>query len=258
MLFAKIVFALGAFVHKSEALQWGRFPIPAQLRLTQVGSQLQTADASTGSGTKSIVERINDIIESANTKIQNSQTLVTAQTSQLDTTEKEVEKTITAVTNNEEARIQCVKDYNKNAISLNGILVDMTTGTQQINDVISVANRVQTNLNNDIKKINEAISVTNDWLVKMDNWVTFVKSETEQIDTAQANLITWGDSVRKNINTHEEAALSLAKTGDDLETQVSDLNNVLLATGALLGYKPATLTIAEASGGFGWLYTAWS
>jgi hypothetical protein len=254
----KAILALGAVVAGVQGLQWGRLPMPTQLRLAQVGHKLQMADAETGGATPGLIDQIDAVVETAAGHVKKSETLVTGLDKELNKTMDLVTTTVSKLTENEVQRISLIKDFNFNAISLNGILVDMTTGTQQINDVISMANRIKTNMASDIKKINDAIGVTNDWLVKMDNWVTFVTTETKQIDEAQANLVKWGDLAKENINTHNLATVRLAKEGDDLETQISDLNSALLATGAMIGYTPTTLTMAEATGGFGWLYTTWS
>ncbi len=241
-----------------NGLQWGRFPIPKQLGFTEFQGRLQTADATTGTTPMGLTDEINTVIQASASSVNQSQTLVNAQLNELNVTSQLVTKTVNQVTENEADRIVLIKEYNKNVLSLNAILVDMTTGAQQINDVIAVANRIKTNIANDIRKINDAITVTNDWMVKMDSWVAFVKDETQQIDQAQANLVSWGDSTKTNINLHEVAAVKLAREAYDLETQISDTSNLLLATGGLIGYTPKTLTMAEAAGGLGWQYTYWS
>ena len=117
---------------------------------------------------------------------------------------------------------------------LNQNLVDMTTGSQQINDVIAVSNRIKTNLVSDINTLNNAIMVVNDWMVKMDAWVVFVRDETTQIDQAQANMLNWGEATKNNINTHEVSAMRLARQAYDIETDISQMNNLLLGTGQLM------------------------
>lgn len=236
-------------------LQWGRFPVPQQLGMTELMGRLQTAPVSTPVG---LADQINALIQSASEKVANSQSVVAAQLNELNVTNGIINRTIAQVEANEEARIAQVKEYNKNVLALNGVLVEMTTGSQQINDVIATANRVKKNIANDIKRINDAISVTNDWMVKMDAWVAFVKEEVKEIDQAQANLVRWGDATKNNINLHEVAAVKLAREAFDLETQISSMTNLLLSSGKLLGYTPSTLTIAEAAGGLGWSYTYWS
>jgi hypothetical protein len=249
---------IAALLSVASGLQWGRFPVPTQIALTEHMGRLQTADVSSPSSSKGILDQIDDVIQTAASNVQQSQTIVTAQLSELNVMNGMINQTVMLVQNNERVRIALIKDFNKNVMSLNSALVDMTTGAQQINDVISMANRIKTNLANDIKKINDAINVTNDWMVKMDSWVAFVKDETHQIDEAQANLVRWGDTTKNNINLHEVAAMKLAREAYDLETEISDMSNYLLATGRLLGYTPSVLTMAEAAGGLGWAYTYWS
>lgn len=249
---------IAALVSVVSGLQWGRFPVPTQIALTERMGRLQTADVSNPSSSTGILDQIDDVIQTAASNVQQSQTIVTAQLNELNVTNGMINQTVMVVQNNERVRIALIKDFNKNVMSLNSVLVDMTTGAQQINDVISMANRIKTNLANDIKKINDAINVTNDWMVKMDSWVAFVKDETHQIDEAQANLVSWGDTTKNNINLHEVAALKLAREAYDLETEISDMSNNLLGTGRLLGYAPSVLTMAEAAGGLGWAYTYWS
>jgi len=91
----------------------------------------------------------------------------------------------------------------------------------------------------------------NDWMVKMDAWVVFVRDETTQIDQAQANMLNWGEATKNNINTHEVSAMRLAREAYDIETDISQMNNLLLGTGQLMGYTPKTITIAQANGGLG-------
>jgi hypothetical protein len=165
---------------------------------------------------------------------------------------------VTQVESNENGRVGIIKEHNKQVMEMNQALIDMTTGSQQINDVISVANRIKTNLANDIRKLNEAIMVTNDWMVKMDSWVVFVQDEAHQIDNAQANLLKWGDVTKENINTHEVSAVKLARAAYDLETQIMQVNNFLLGTGELMGYTPTTLSIPEAAGGIPSILSFWS
>ena len=250
------IFIWGAVV--VHGLQWGRFPIPNQLGLTEIRGRLQTTDSSSPTTSLGLADQVNAVIQAAAASVGQSQSLVNAQLNELNVTNDLVSRTVNQVTQNEGDRVSLVKEYNKNVLSLNSILVDMTTGAQQINDVIAVANRVEKNVANDIKKINDAINVTNDWMVKMDSWVAFVKEETSQIDQAQANLVTWGDATKNNINLHEVAAIKLAREAYDLETQISEMSNFLLGTGGLIGYTPTTLTMAEASGGLGWHYSYWS
>lgn len=249
---------IAALVGLASGLRWGRFPIPTQIALTERMGRLQTADLSSNSTAAGIMDQIASIIQTAAATVNQSQTIVTAQLRELNVTNGMINQTVMLVQNNEHVRIALIKDFNKNVMALNAVLVDMTTGSQQVNDVISTANRIKTNLANDIKKINDAINVTNDWMVKMDSWVAFVKDETHQIDEAQANLVSWGDATKNNINLHEVAAVKLAREAYDLETQISDMSNFLLGTGRMLGYTPSTLTMAEAAGGLGWAYTYWS
>jgi hypothetical protein len=255
----QVVLWSGLLAGIGNSLQWGRFPVPSQLGLTEVMGRFQTTDSSSSSSSGGgIVDQINTVIASAASSVNQSQTFVTAQLNELNVTNGMINRTVQGVSDNEAKRIGLIKDFNGNVMSLNTILVDMTTGSQQINDVISTANRIKTNIANDIKKINDAINVTNDWMTKMDSWVAFVKSETSEIDQAQANLVTWGDSTKNNINLHEVAAVKLAREIYDLETTIADMSNYLLGTGTLFGYTPTTLTMAEASGGLGWQYSYWS
>lgn len=244
----------------AQALEWGRYRIPTRLGLTELVTRLQDAGTNVSSLATSggLVDQINQVIQSASNTVSKTQSLVAAQQSELNVTNNLVNQTITQVEANENNRIAAIKEYNKNVLSLNGILSDMTTGSQQINDVISMANRVKNNLAHDLNSINEAIAVTNDWMVKMDSWIAFVKDETQQVDQAQASLVSWGDSTGSNINLHEVAAVKLAREVYDLETNISSTANFLLATGQMLGYTPQTLTVVEASGGLGMPYTPWS
>ena len=251
----------------SSGLQWGRFPMPTQLGLTELMHRVETAAmagssssaaTTTGTTTGGVADDIKTLIDSVQKKTQDTQKLVDAHLLELDKANGEIGKAVTQAQTNEHNRIGLVKEYNQGVITLNQLLVEMTTGSQQINDVISTANRVKRNLAKDIQIINDAITVTNDWMVKMDNWVTFVKAETSEIDDAQANLVKWGDSTKTNINVHEIAAIKLAREAYDLETEITDMSNFLLSTGKMLGYSPQTLTMAEAAGGLGWSYTYWS
>ena len=240
-----------------ELYGWGRFPLPHQLGFSQLVNQLQT-DVTTNTTSLTLIDQINALINSSAQKVAQSQSLVTAQLNELSVERGTVNKTVGQVANNEATRISIIREYNKDALALNNLLVDMTGGSQQINDVIGVANRVKKNLAADIQRVNEAIAVTNDWMVKMDSWVNFVTDETNQIDAAQANLLKWGDATKDNINLHEVAEVKLGRETYDLETEIVQLSNYLLSTAQMLGYTPNTLTIAEAAGGLGWNYTFWS
>ena len=259
----KVIFCLFTILSFGDAklygrhAGWGRFPVPTQLGLTELVGRLQ-ADSTTNTTALSLTDQINALISSASGKVAQSQALVTAQLNELTVAGQTVNRTVAQVATNEAARISIIKEYNKDAMVLNQLLVEMTTGAQQVNDVIGVANRVKKNLAADIRRVNEAIAVTNDWMVKMDSWVSFVTDETAQIDQAQANLLAWGDATRENVNLHEVAAQKLGREAYDLETQIIEVSNLLLSTGAMMGYTPSTLTIAEASGGLGWDYTYWS
>jgi hypothetical protein len=250
---------LGALVlvPMTAGLRWGRLPVPTQLGLTERMGRLETTGTAASSAL-GLADQINAIVQEAANSVNQSQAIVSAQLNELAVTNSMINQTVQLVESNEQVRIALIKEYNKNVLSLNGVLVEMTTGAQQVNDVIATANRIKTNIANDIKKINDAIAVTNDWMVKMDSWVAFVKDETQQIDQAQANLVSWGDATKTNINLHEVAALKLAREAFDLETKISSTNNFLLGTAKMLGYNPSTLTIAEATGGLGWAYTYWS
>jgi hypothetical protein len=230
--------------------KWGKYPLPRSLGLYQLVGQLQ-ADDSTSTTTLSVTDQINAIIAEAAQSIANSQQVVTAQLKELSVTEQMVNQTVDQMETNEDARVSLIKQYNNNAMSMNQNLVDMTTGSQAINNVISVSNRVKTNLVSDINTLNNAIMVVNDWMVKMDAWVVFVTDETNQIDGAQASLLDWGEATKNNINTHEVSAMKLAREAYDIETQISQMNNLLLGTGRLLNYVPTTLTMPQASGGLG-------
>ena len=236
---------------------WGKYPTPSQIGLSELVGRLQTM-TDTNTTSLSLSDQINALIESAATQVSKSQSLIGAQLNELNVASDIVNRTVIQVEANEAARISIIREYNKNALGFNQILIDMTSGSQQINDVISVANRIKKNLANDIRRINEAISVTNDWMVKMDAWVSFVLDETTQIDQAQANLLKWGDATKNNINLHEVAAMKLGREAYDLETEIIDMSNFLLSTGKMMGYTPATLSIPEAAGGLGWSYTSWS
>ena len=242
---------IGGFsvVHAVET-RWGKYPLPRSLGLYELVGQLQTSD-STNTSTLSVSDQINAIIGDAAKSIANSQQLVTAQLNELAVTQQMVNQTVDQMETNEDARVAIIKQYNNNAMLLNQNLVDMTTGSQQINDVIAVSNRIKTNLVSDINTLNNAIMVVNDWMVKMDAWVVFVRDETNQIDQAQANLLNWGEVTKNNINTHEVSAMKLAREAYDIETDISQMNNLLLGTGQLMGYVPKTLTITQASGGLG-------
>jgi len=240
-----------------HAWGWGRFSIPKPLGLHQLVSELQS-DNTTATTALSIPDQINALILSASDAIAHSQTLVNAQLNELGVAEKIVNQTVAQVEANEDARVGIIKEYNKEVMEMNQGLVDMTTGSQQVNDVISVANRIKTNLANDIRKLNDAIMVVNDWMVKMDAWVVFVKDEVTQIDVAQANLLKWGDTTKDNINTHEVTAIKLAREAYDLESQILQTNNFLLGTGEMMGYTPSTLNIPEAAGGLGDAFSFWS
>lgn len=249
------VLSILAIAH--QVAGWGRYPMPQDLGLTELMSRLQDAGAPATSN-MGLVDQINQlVIESADT-VSKSQNLVEGHMKELYVTYGIVNKTIEQVAVNEANRIALIRDYNKNALSLNRIHTDMTTGAQQINDVLSMSQRTKKNLHDDIRRINDAIDVTNDWLVKMDEWASFVRSEKSKIDEAQAGLVKWGDRTKQNLNLHEVSATKLAREAYDLETQISDLTNIVLSCGELLGYKPKTLTIPEVSGGLGWEYTFWS
>lgn len=250
------IFLLPA-VWSAKTGRWGKLALPHQLGLTELVTKLSKS-GTTNTTSLSLADQIQAYMLSTAQQLARSQTLVSAQLNELAVASDIVNRTTAQVELNEQARISIIKTYNENALLSNQILVDMTTGSQQINDVISVANRIKGNLATDIARLNEAISVTNDWMVKMDAWVVFVLDETTQIDQAQANLLQWGDATKENINTHEVAAMKLAREAYDLETQIVELNNMLLSTGSLLGYTPATLSIPDAAGGFGWTYSYWS
>jgi hypothetical protein len=236
---------------------WGRFNVPKPIGLHQLVTELQTNNGTAVSGL-GISDQINALIEAAGSAISHSQSLVDAQLHELEAAEKIVNQTVAQVEANENARVGVIKEYNKEVMEMNQALIDMTTGSQQVNDVISVANRIKTNLANDIRRLNEAIMVVNDWMVKMDSWVVFVKDESASIDMAQANLLKWGDTMKGNINTHEVSAVKLAREAYDLETQIMQCNNFLLGTGELMGYTPETLSIPEAAGGVPSVLSFWS
>jgi hypothetical protein len=251
------IFGLFILVSSTDALSWGKFPLPRQMGLSELVTKLSQS-GTTNTTSMSMADEINTLMETIKVKVNQSQTLVAAQLNELSVASELVNRTVAQVEVNEQARISIIKTYNQNAVQSNQMLVDMTTGAQQINDNIAVSNRIKSNLATDIVRINDAISVTNDWMVKMDAWVAFVLDETTQIDQAQANLLQWGDATKENMNTHEVAALKLAREAYDLETQIVEVNNIVLGTGALLGYTPATLSIPDAAGGFGWSYSYWS
>lgn len=254
----KIIFVgLISTIAAGKFNRWGRFPIPTQLGLSELVGQLQT-DVTTNTTDLSLTDQINVLISSSSDTVDKCQSLVAAQLNELTIAGQTVNRTVTQVEANEEARISVIKEYNKDVLGMNNILVEMSSGSQQVNDVIGVANRVKKNLAEDIRRVNEAIAVTNDWMVKMDAWVNFVTDETVQIDQAQANLLKWGDATKDNINLHEVAAVKLGRETYDLETQIIEIGNLLLASGAMMGYTPTTLTMAEATGGLGWSYTYWS
>ena len=243
----------------ANGLEWGRYRVPSRLGLTELVSRLEHAGTSVSAAAPGgLADQINALIQSASEIISRTESLVLAQQSELNVTNNLVSQTISQVEANENNRIAAIKEYNKNVLTLNAILTDMTTGSQQINDVISLANRVKKNLANDIVSINEAIGVTNDWMVKMDSWIAFVKDETEQVDQAQASLVSWGDSTGVNVNLHEVAAVKLAREVYDIETSISAATNFLLGTGNMLGYTPQSLTVVEAAGGLGWSLSPWS
>lgn len=252
-------FILPILIEQASGLEWGRYRVPTRLGFSELVTRLHDAGAQVSSeGPRGLVDQINQLIQSASNTVSKSQGLVAAQQSELNVTNTLVNQTITQVEENENKRIAAIKEYNKNVLSLNMILTDMTSGSQQLNDVISMANRVKKNLADDIANINEAISVTNDWMVKMDSWIAFVKDETQQVDQAQASLVSWGDFTGSNINLHEVAAVKLARQVYDLETNISATTNFLLGTGAMLGYTPQSLTVVEAAGGLGWSLSPWS
>ena len=236
--------------------------MPTQLGMSELMVRVKGADGASQSGGSSgsvgIVDAINAVVQAAADQLGRSQRVVEAHANELAVTDGLITQSITQVETNENNRIALVKEYNQGVLGLNQMLVEMTTGSQQINDVISLANRVKNNLATDIHIINDAITVTNDWMVKMDNWVTFVKQETHEIDEAQANLVKWGDATKNNMNLHEVAAIKLAREAYDMETEISDMSNFLLSTGKLMGYAPQTLSMAEAAGGLGWAYSYWS
>ncbi len=256
-IFFRPLLALPAILAGPAPTRWGKLNLPRQIGLSELVSKLSRSD-TTNTTSLSLADEISAYMTTTAEQVAKSQTLVAAQLSELSVAEDIVSRTTSQVELNEDARIAIVKTYNDNALQSNQLLVEMTTGSQQINDVISVANRIKGNLATDISRLNDAISVTNDWLVKMDAWVAFVLDETTQIDQAQASLLAWGDSTRDNCNTHEVAAMKLAREAYDVETQIVELNNLLLSTGALMGYTPSTLSITDAAGGFGWTYSYWS
>lgn len=241
---------VGLTVAHAIETKWGKYPLPRSLGLYELVGQLQASD-STNTSTLSVSDQINEIMGSASKSIANSQQLVSAQLNELSVTQQMVNQTVDQMETNEDARVAIVKQYNNNAMLLNQNLVDMTTGSQQINDVIAVSIRIKTNLVSDINTLNNAIMVVNDWMVKMDAWVVFVRDETTQIDQAQANMLNWGEATKNNINTHEVSAMRLARQAYDIETDISQMNNLLLGTGQLMGYTPKTITIAQANGGLG-------
>jgi hypothetical protein len=238
----------------SLAVQYNRLSYPSPLHLSELVNRL----TEPSSPSVSLDDRIRAVILSAGWKIGNATDLVSAQLRELNLTESNLNKTVSSVESNENARQTCIVEYNSAALHLNQLINDMTLGSQQINDVIGLTNRVKATLHSDITKINEAIDVTNDWLVRMDSWVSFVSAETSQIDGAQAKLLDWGDKTRQNVNFHEVAFLQLGRDTLNLGTDIASLQNSILAMGNALGYTPATLTITEAAGGtsdglFPWL-----
>ena len=247
----------GVLAQTSALTRWGQHPLPSQFGLSELMGRL--ADSSTTTTTQlGLVDQINAIISQTAEKVGRSQSLAAAQLNELNVTTGIINQSISLVESNEHKRIALIKEHNKNVLQLNQVLTEMTTGAQQMNDVISLGNRVKKNLAQDLRRLNEAIGVTNDWMVQMDSWATFVRAEKTKIDAAQGALVSWGDGTKNNLNLHEVAAVKLAREAYDLESDISGMTNLLLSTGKILGYTASTLTIPEASGGLGWQYTYWS
>jgi hypothetical protein len=250
----KLVLLLALATH---ANCWRGLSIPKPLGLSELMNRLQDA-TTTQVSNAGLVDQINQLISESAATISRSQNLVNGHLKELNVTNDIVNKTMLQVDENEAYRLALIRQYNKVALGLNSVQTDMMTGAQQINDVLGLSQRIKTNLANDIKRINDAINVTNDWLIKMDEWMTFMRSESDKIDQAQAGLVKWGDATKQNLNLHEVSATKLARETFDLETQISDVANVLLSSGNLIGYQPKTYTLPEVSGGLGWEYTFWS
>ena len=187
-------------------------------------------------------DQVNDTL--ANTKL-----LIESQEQELYLTSQAVNRSVTHVENNEDARQACLISFNNGATTLNGVLSGMVTGAQLINNVIDVANRVKTTLKTDLGLLNRNIAVLDDWQPVMTEWANFVEEQTSILDNSQSKLQIWGDEVKAAINQEKISIIELGREVFNLETEILSWHDQLSSIGQMFQYTPVLLTVYEAMNG---------
>lgn len=212
---------------------------------------------STDTSQMSIGDQVGSLISQWGTSIGGVATQVNMSITELSAAVMMVNQSLSQLSSNELGRQSVVIEYNKISNSLNSVLSDMTAGSQSVNSLVALANRISASEQSSITDTNNSIGVLNDWMVNMDSWVQFILQETNQIDVSQGNLVTWGDSVSQAINAHEISTMELAQGMFELESQVITINDAISSIVNVTGYKSSALSITDASGGTGWGYMYW-
>lgn len=173
-------------MHNGGRGGWGRYPDPLSMEpshnshLSALVSKLSSysfatdtapvsssnTSASVGSlpvngngNSDSLIARIDAAITNANVQLTSTDSMVNAQLQELQAASSIVNKSIQQVLANENGRQAIILQYNSLAVQLNDVTADMTTGAQQINNIVSIGNRIKRTINDDVTKCNEAISV---------------------------------------------------------------------------------------------------
>ena len=199
-------------------------------------------------------------VDQVNDTLTNTEVLINSQAQELYFTSQAINRSVTHVGNNEDARQACLISYNTAAISLNAVLAGMVTGAQLLNNVIDVANSAKTTIAKDIQRLNRDINILDLWSPIMTDWANFVETQTTLIDSGQTQIVSWGETTQTTINQQKISIILLGREIFNLETEILTMQEQLNAVGSLFKYVPMTISIAEAAQGTdgNTVYNPWS
>ena len=199
-------------------------------------------------------------VDQVNDTLTNTEVLINSQAQELYFTSQAINRSVTHVGNNEDARQACLISYNTAAISLNAVLAGMVTGAQLLNNVIDVANSAKTTIAKDIQRLNRDFNILDLWSPIMTDWANFVETQTTLIDSGQTQIVSWGETTQTTINQQKISIILLGREIFNLETEILTMQEQLNAVGSLFKYVPMTITIAEAAQGTdgNTVYNPWS
>ena len=207
-----------------------------------------------------VADETQPVVDQVNDTLTNTEVLINSQAQELYFTSQAVNRSVTHVGNNEDARQACLITFNTGAISLNAVLSGMVTGAQLINNVIDVANSAKTMIATDIKRLNRDINVLDMWGPIMTNWANFVETQTTLLDAGQSQIVTWGEKTQSTINQQKVSIILLAREIFNLETDILTMQEQLNSVASVFNYSPMTITVAEAAQGTDGqtVYNPWS